>query len=60
MTRKDYVLLAESVKKVNLMYSLGTPESTTVAMVTLALSEALASDNPRFDQKQFLNAALGR
>ncbi len=56
MTRKDYVLIAEALKKAR-----PTPSDYNSAHVQFRadvtlIADALANDNPRFDRERFLKA----
>lgn len=52
MTRKDYVLIAETIKTARRM----TTEPAGAGIVALLLATELAKENPRFDRAKFLNA----
>lgn len=60
MTRKDYQLIAESIK-ISMRYEASNLENESgidaVKNVAYDLAKALASDNPRFDKERFLVAA---
>ena len=49
MTRKDYVLIAQTIND-------SWVKSSSVHVLVLALTDALAQDNPRFDRERFLKA----
>lgn len=52
MTRKDYVLIAEAIRREN--DAPGYAEKNRG--VVYAIAAALASENPRFDRARFLKA----
>jgi hypothetical protein len=55
MTRKDYILIAEALKR-----AWNTEAESAFPGVQAAarnLAESLARDNPRFDRERFLKAA---
>lgn len=52
MTRKDYVVIAEAIRKAS--QAPGYAERN--AFVAHAIADALAADNPRFDRARFLSA----
>ena len=54
MTRKDYVLIAATLKTV--LTESGSPCPRTVGLVAHELSINLSVDNPRFDRERFLKA----
>jgi hypothetical protein len=62
MTRKDYILIAEALKSVDPQPT--TPGDDRVCRRTyqgwscacIAVCNALANDNPRFDRDRFLKA----
>ena len=58
MSRKDYVLLAGALNQA-LTVSNSTQEACGIALATGHIMDALASDNPRFDRGQFLDAVRG-
>lgn len=54
MTRKDYVLIAEAIRKV---YSDHHPDDCFgVDWTARAIADALSRDKPRFDRTRFLEA----
>ena len=58
MTRKDYVLIADALRQAYVVQRdryVGT--SAGVRAAAEYISDALASDNPRFDRERFLKAA---
>ena len=57
MTRKDYQLIAEAIRRTRIAFEC-EPYSLTVINVTAdALANNLKADNPRFDVGKFLAAA---
>lgn len=57
MSRKDYVAVAESIRKV---YDLASGDARIpIELVTLNIAIAFQQDNPRFDKARFMHAALG-
>ena len=58
MTKKDYVLIADRFKTTKATYSKNGAilPHYVIDDLALALSEALQRDNPRFDEKRFLEA----
>ena len=54
MTRKDYVLLAESLKAT--ICALNKTERTGALLAANEISHRLQQDNPRFERKRFLEA----
>ena len=56
MTRKDYVLIADTL--VNLMSDFNNcgDDSVSLSLVAEELADTLAKDNPRFDRARFLTA----
>jgi hypothetical protein len=59
MTRKDYVLIAESIKgAINYEGNFNENKDKAEALnyLALRLSSAFENDNPRFDRDRFLTA----
>jgi hypothetical protein len=59
MTRKDYVLIAESIKgAINYESNFNENKDKAEALnyLALRLSSAFENDNPRFDRDRFLTA----
>ena len=52
MTRKDYVLIAETIKEAHRL----TSEKAGAGVVAYMLANTLQADNPRFDRARFLSA----
>jgi len=52
MTRKDYVLIAETIKEAHRL----TSEKAGAGVVAYMLANTLQADNPRFDRARFLDA----
>lgn len=63
MTRKDYILIAEALRKSLVReVELHGPDSDSAAIVRLVASQiayALSTDNPRFDFEHFLAVVRG-
>lgn len=55
MTKKDYELIAESIKDV-LEYQKRPDHAVTVRIVASNLAFVLKLDNPKFDEDKFLTA----
>jgi hypothetical protein len=57
LTRKDYVRIAEAIRKVRASGPF-TPrrDRETIDAVVLNLAEAFSEDNPRFDFARFVDA----
>jgi hypothetical protein len=56
VSRKDYVALAAAIRsQAELEFDAGKRQA--IIGVALAISRALANDNPRFDTARFLTAA---
>jgi hypothetical protein len=53
MSRKDYVLIAESLRYARC----SDTDARTIDHVAECLARALATDNPRFNADRFLTAA---
>ena len=59
MTRKDYVLIAETIKgAINYEQTFNNNQEKVEGFksLSLALASTLESDNPRFDRARFLSA----
>lgn len=59
MTRKDYVLIADTIKgAINYEQDFNNDQSKVSGFkhLALALASTLESDNPRFDRDRFLDA----
>jgi len=61
MTRKDYILIADTLVRIRPLMDLGSSIVGDGAWEVWndaceAIASALASDNPRFDRKRFLRA----
>jgi DNA-binding phage protein len=57
MTRKDYILIAEAVKRANDNWTGFAPEAgLAIEGLAKSLSTQLAIDNPRFNRALFLEA----
>jgi hypothetical protein len=56
MTRKDYVLIAETIKNQFSYYDESTPEVKALKELSLRMAYDLGMDNPRFDRARFLDA----
>ena len=56
MTRKDYKLIADSLKDLKGMMNT-EEERKVLSLVAFKVSQGLAVDNPRFDRQKFLEAA---
>ena len=57
MTRKDYVLIAEAIKRANENWTGFAPEAgLAIEGLAKSLSVQLVIDNPRFDRARFLTA----
>lgn len=58
MTRKDYVLLADALRRGTANKSTGVLSYRDgVEDAALSIADALARDNPRFDRERFLRDA---
>ncbi len=55
MTRKDYVLIADALKRAG--NACASPSPIQHATDCHVLADALARDNPRFDRARFLKAS---
>lgn len=51
MTRKDYILIAETVNRMDLSFA-------NIQHVALMLADSLRSTNPRFDRDRFVAACM--
>ena len=61
MSRKDYVMLAASIRRINSMkvFKLGGPTTQqAIRELVVLLADELKHDNERFDRDRFINAAL--
>jgi hypothetical protein len=56
MTRKDYVLIANTLANLMKDFNNGGDDTVSLALVSHELADVLASDNPRFDRIRFLAA----
>jgi len=59
MTRKDYVMIAETIKgSINYEQSFNNNQAgvNSLKFLALTLSSLLEEDNPRFDRARFLTA----
>lgn len=56
MTRKDYVIIAETLSNLMSDFNNGGDDTVSLTLVAHELAEALASDNVRFDRSRFLTA----
>ncbi len=57
MTRKDYVLIAEAIKRANENWEGFAPEAAlAIEGLAKSLSVQLVIDNPNFDRARFLEA----
>ena len=56
MTRKDYVLIAETLANLMNDFNNGGEDSVSLSLVAQELADALQGDNPRFDRARFLDA----
>jgi hypothetical protein len=52
MTRKDYILIAESIRNMNI-------SMVDKLLVICSMGEMLEKENPKFDFHKFHNACLG-
>jgi hypothetical protein len=60
MSRKDYQLLAEAIRKARILVTASatlTCPAQGVGITASFIAEALADDNPAFDAERFLVAA---
>ena len=56
MTRKDYVLIADTLANLMSDFNNGGEDSVSLSLVAEELATALETDNPRFDRARFLTA----
>ncbi len=56
MTRKDYVLIAESLSNLMSDFNNCGDDSVSLSLVVGELADTLQADNPRFDRARFLEA----
>jgi hypothetical protein len=56
MTRKDYVMIAETLADLMADFNNGGDDTVSLTLVAVELAETLAKDNPRFDRDRFLTA----
>lgn len=56
MTRKDYVLIADTLSNLMKDFNNGGDDSVSLSLVAQELADTLATDNPRFDRARFLTA----
>ena len=56
MTRKDYVLIADTLANLMSDFNNGGEDSVSLSLVAEELATALETDNPRFDRHRFLVA----
>ena len=60
MTRKDYILIAETIRKAKEHYTLPKKDrkviTATLEVLAFDLSEQLLIDNPNFNSEKFLTA----
>ena len=56
MSRKDYIRLAAALRGVVNDEAASVGESPGVRRTIIAIEDALAADNPRFDREKFLEA----
>ena len=56
MTRKDYVLIADTLANLMKDFNNGGDDTVSLTLVSHELADVLASDNPRFDRGRFLAA----
>jgi hypothetical protein len=56
MTRKDYVLIAQTIADLMSDFNNGGDDSVSLSLVAQELADTLAKDNPRFDRDRFLVA----
>jgi hypothetical protein len=55
MTRKDFQLIADAVKRLQVFSNSGSDE-ISLGLVAKELADALATTNPNFDRARFLTA----
>ena len=56
MTRKDYVLIADTLANLMSDFNNGGEDSISLSLVAEELATALETDNPRFNRARFLDA----
>jgi hypothetical protein len=56
MTRKDYVLIADTLANLMSDFNNGGEDSVSLSLVAQELADALQADNARFDRDRFLVA----
>jgi hypothetical protein len=56
MTRKDYVLIAQTLSDLMADFNNGGEDSVSLSLVAEELATALEADNPRFNRARFLDA----
>jgi hypothetical protein len=57
MTRKDYELIAATIRNARLQGSYHTDEAESMReLIAAHIAHELANDNPRFDRARFLKA----
>jgi hypothetical protein len=56
MTRKDYVMIAATIKNQFSYYEDSTPEVKALKELALRMAYDLSKDNARFDSHRFLDA----
>ena len=56
MTRKDYVLISQTLADLMQDFNNCGDDSVSLSLVAEELADALATDNPRFDRARFLEA----
>lgn len=56
MTRKDYVLIAQTLSDLMKDFNNCGDDSVSLSLVAEELADTLATDNPRFDRARFLVA----
>ena len=56
MTRKDYVLIAQTLSDLMKDFNNCGDDSVSLSLVAEELADTLAKDNPRFDRARFLEA----
>jgi hypothetical protein len=56
VTRKDYVLIADTLANLMSDFNNCGDDSVSLSLVAEELADTLAKDNPRFDRDRFLTA----
>jgi len=56
MTRKDYVIIAETIENVLFTYNMDEVVEEAFSSLADALSDKFAEDNQRFDRDKFVKA----